>query len=705
MIKKSILALLLIACAEPGVTQAQPFVRRIEPFPIKANGVTIALPFAGGINSPQHHFGDIDNDGDYDLFVFDTDLTVDFYRNEGTRFAPLFKLRTELIVFPQFQIWFQLADFDGDGKLDLCTEDSTYTGIRVYRNTGTFESPQFTPYVSPILDTTGASVYAGGNSIPAFVDIDGDGDLDIISPNVIGSANYYRNIGTRSQPRYAYIPGNWQNILIIGDSCTQMQSRPLNPNHGAAAYSFADIDADGDLDMFVGDLFWTGIFAITNTGTAQNPAMQCGTAYFPPTDPVQTQGFNQTSFVDIDGDGDLDMFAGVLGGIVQSDGFLFYRNDGTAAIQNLRKASSNFISTLDVGMSARPAFTDIDNDGDLDMFVGNLNGQLVFFRNTGTATAPDFTLQDSIYLSIPNGYYFTPFFVDVDGDGDKDLFAGMYDGSTKFFRNAGTPQTAQFVRQPFATDSIDVVNNASPQFVDIDNDGDLDLFIGKRNGTITFYRNDGGPNNFSFTLVSRTWLGITTGFDGLLAPTFVDIDRDGDYDLFYGAADGRVAFWENTGTALTYQYVHRTDRYAGIAPMLESVPVFADVDGDGDDDLFVGTKRGGIHYYHNERLGTSVEGPSLPTQIHLHQNYPNPFNPLTVIPFELTSRANITLEVVDLLGRSVRVLVRGVTEAGRHEFRFDAGNLAGGVYLYRLHATDTRSRRIFMETRKLVLLR
>lgn len=697
------------AFAAAGSLCAQPFVRHVEPFPVRANGALIALPFAGGVNSPQHHFADIDNDGDADLFVFDVDLTVDFYRNEGTRFAPAFKLRNDAITFPPFQIWFQLVDYDGDGKLDFCTEDSAYTGIKVYRNTGTFESPQFTTYISPILDTTGESVYAGGNSIPVLVDIDGDGDLDIISPNTIGSVNFYRNTGTRSQPRYAYIPGNWQNILIIGDSCTQSQMRPLNPNHGAAAYSFADIDGDGDLDMFVGDLFWTGLFSLTNTGTAQNPVMQCGTAYFPPGDPVNTVGFNQTSFVDIDGDGDLDMFIGVLGGIVQSDGFLFYRNEGTTAQQNLRRVTSNFLSTIDVGMNARPAFVDIDGDGDLDMFAGNLNGHLVYFRNTGTPAAPDYTLQDSIYLSIPNGYYFTPAFVDVDGDGDKDLFAGMYDGSIKFFRNTGTPQTPQFVRQAFATDAVDVINNAVPAFVDLDNDGDLDLIVGRRNGRISFYRNDGGPNNFVLTLVTHSWLGITSGFDGLTTPTFTDIDNDGDHDLFFGAADGRVEFWENVGTASSYQFVQRTDRYGGIAPALESFPVFADVDGDGDLDLFVGGKKGGIHYYRNGRIGTNVAGTSLPGEFRLYQNYPNPFNPQTVIRFELPTGSRVTLDVFDVLGRAVASLASGDLQAGYHERTFDGSSLSSGVYYYRLTAVD-RSRRsssaaMFVHTRKFILLR
>ncbi len=187
---------------------AQPFVRQVEPFPVQANGNPVGQPFAGGVNSPQHQFVDIDGDGDYDLFVFDIDQVVDFHRNEGTRFAPNYKLRNDFVSLPKFSIWFTMVDFDGDGKIDLCTEDSLYTGLRVYKNTGTLQSPQFTLFIPTVHDVGGADVYAGGNSIPTFADIDGDGDLDFFSANTIGSVNLYQNIGTRTQPQYSFVTGN-----------------------------------------------------------------------------------------------------------------------------------------------------------------------------------------------------------------------------------------------------------------------------------------------------------------------------------------------------------------------------------------------------------------------------------------------------------------------------------------------------------------
>jgi len=78
--------------------------------------------------------------------------------------------------------------------------------------------------------------------------------------------------------------------------------------------------------------------------------------------------------------------------------------------------------------------------------------------------------------------------------------------------------------------------------------------------------------------------------------------------------------------------------------------------------------------------------PEVPDVAELHQNYPNPFNPTTTIAFELPSTSGVTLTIYDLMGREVDVLISETLSAGRHEVRWDARDLASGLYLYRLIA-------------------
>jgi hypothetical protein len=91
--------------------------------------------------------------------------------------------------------------------------------------------------------------------------------------------------------------------------------------------------------------------------------------------------------------------------------------------------------------------------------------------------------------------------------------------------------------------------------------------------------------------------------------------------------------------------------------------------------------------------------PTIPTSITLHQNYPNPFNPSTVISYQLAVAGEVRLAVYDVLGREVAVLVDEPKAAGNYELTFEAGNLASGVYLYRLEAGGA------VQTRRFTLIK
>ncbi|MEH2233749.1 MAG: cadherin-like domain-containing protein [Nostoc sp.] len=257
-------------------------------------------------------------------------------------------------------------------------------------------------------------------------------------------------------------------------------------------------------------------------------------------------GFSATpTFADIDGDGDLDAFVG------NNDGnTLFYRNSGTTTAPTFTLEATNPFGLTDVGLYAVPTLADIDGDGDLDAFVGNNVGNTLFYRNSGTTTAPTFTLEATNPFGLTDvGSFATPTFADIDGDGDLDAFVGNSSGNILFYRNSGTttaPTLTLEATNPFGL--TDVGNVSKPTFADIDGDGDLDAFVGNSSGNTLFYRNSGTATAPALTFEATNPFGLTNvGF--LAAPTFADIDDDGDLDAFVGNGNGNTLFFENTSVS------------------------------------------------------------------------------------------------------------------------------------------------------------
>jgi hypothetical protein len=114
--------------------------------------------------------------------------------------------------------------------------------------------------------------------------------------------------------------------------------------------------------------------------------------------------------------------------------------------------------------------------------------------------------------------------------------------------------------------------------------------------------------------------------------------------------------------------------------------------------IAVATHGGGI-YSSNILTGIAETSAVLPDQFALSQNYPNPFNPVTQIPFSIPKAVNVNIEIFNLLGQRVAVLVNEHKPGGFHTVEFDGSSLSGGMYLYRLRAGD------FRQVRKMLLVR
>ncbi|MCH8545330.1 MAG: T9SS type A sorting domain-containing protein [Cryomorphaceae bacterium] len=237
-----------------------------------------------------------------------------------------------------------------------------------------------------------------------------------------------------------------------------------------------------------------------------------------------------------------------------------------------------------------PSLVDIDGDGDLDMVSVEDYGVINFFQNTGSATNPQFAAP-SFPAWIPDTVLIDLAFGDLDGDGDYDIMGVSYYGDVYYYENTGSatnPQFATGISNPFNINS-GIITTGSPTLIDMDGDGDLDLFISDYYGGILYYENTGSASapNFSTAAVANPFnIPVSSVFR---IATFADLDGDGDADLLTCELYGDVKYYENTGSATNPQFGTEQNNPFGFTGM-NTISKFTagDIDDDGDLDLFMG---------------------------------------------------------------------------------------------------------------------
>ena len=506
--------------------------------------VVLESPFLGGFNKPKIQWFDFDNDNDLDLFILDEDGCIKVYENQDNNQSYNFLLVDSCFENINNISWFYFADYDNDFDFDLITQDPNNLDMLLYYENILGDYIQN----ENIKNELGENIIIQSVMTPTFADIDNDGDLDFFVGNVVGTISFYENIGLEEGiPKYNFITNYWEEIYIVGSS----QLR-----HGASAISFIDLDNDNDLDLAWGDYYQQSLYIIYNIGDANNPDMDNinVVAQYPSENPIVSAGLNMPTFADIDQDGDNDLFVTVLSGAYGYqliNNFYFYENNSNNNISEFEFVTSNFLQTFDKLSDVNPEFFDYDSDNDMDLIIGTdfdpsnfpWVGKLLLFENIGydENSEPIWSLVDDEFLGDEMGNNLSPSSVDIDYDGDLDLFIGNFNGTLQFFENIGSAYNPQYEFIEYVS-NIDLSGYSTPEFIDIDNDNDYDLIIGNMNGTIYLYLNVGDRYNYNFQFITDSYQNIDVSFRS--SPLAFDYDVDGDMDLFVGSGNNNLYLYE-----------------------------------------------------------------------------------------------------------------------------------------------------------------
>jgi hypothetical protein len=373
-----------------------------------------------------------------------------------------------------------------------------------------FAGAQFTQETSTRFPTI--SEYTNQVSIG---DIDNDGDLDIIWANGGG-------FGSPSTPLKLRIYIN-DGLGFFTDDTDARNGGITGRFRGV---EMGDIDRDGDLDVLAVQDFGARPYLFVNDGTGHFTSE--GTARGLAVVLTSSRG----QFGDIDNDGDLDVFmtTGASSGSRFSCGqYRLYANDGDGFFTDITGTNfpaGNVCNNMDA------IFGDIDNDFDIDIrtaSTGSANSRLYVNNGSGVFSVSNNIPADSSCYSYDFG--------DMDGDGDLDLFgANAGSGNTDLLlRNNGAGVYSNASGNLSSNPNVD--DNDSV-FLDWDNDGDLDLMVGRLGGTQerTYTNNGLGI----FTLVTNV---MPNQGDSTLDIKAGDLDGDGDYDIV--TAQGESGAFQN----------------------------------------------------------------------------------------------------------------------------------------------------------------
>ncbi len=693
----------------------------------------LKFPWAGGMNSMQYCELDLNLDGVFDLLSFDRRGNRKLcFINKGLEGIADYEYDAQYSsLIPDISDWVITVDYNLDGKKDIFTYSPGYAGIIVYKNISDqelkFERVVY-PYLKTMFPGGYVNLFVTYADYPGIADVDGDGDMDILTFGVLGSfidmhknmsMEKYGNADSLDYEHYTYCWGHVaesdESNHIYLDTCFSggKNYKSLQaPRHSGSTFLVHDLDDNGLVDILLGDAEFPWLYALYNTGSIDDAYISYMDTIFPQsTDNIDIFSMPAAAYIDVDNDGLKDLIASPFDpGINNSEdkrSVWYYKNTGQNTDPAFEFIEEDFLqkTLIDVGTGAYPVMFDWDKDGKEDLFVGNYGyywysyydnyflksvyrSKISYYRNTGSSDNPSFQLWNNDFAGLGSiqALGLMPAFADIDDDGNTDLLVGNSEGTIIHVKNTGD---GSFSIEDLTYENINVGEFSAPQLYDLDGDGDKDLIIGERSGNLNYYENSSSNKGAEFNYVTDSLgkINVTDyslSYDGYSIPGFFR-DNNGSNNLVVGSEQGKIFYFVNIDDNILGKYNESSQLYVLLDTteisfdlgMRTSATITHNTIGNKIA-MIAGNYSGGLEYFNGyANVNTDADGfkeANMGVAV-----YPNPASDFTYIePGDIQYK---TIELIDIYGNIVDVNYNYLSDSN---IKINLSGLSPGIYYVRL---------------------